>query len=211
MNPVWLYIICAVSSYLLGGVNPAIILSKFIYHKDIRTLGSKNPGFTNFKRVFGSRHAWTVFFLDIFKGVLLCLIFGPLFSKYVGSYQLGAAFAGLFGMLGHSFPVWYHFSGGKGFLVGASTIFFIDWRAGLVALAVMMILLFTARYMSLSVITAAITCPITLLLVGTDKPAVFWICLTSVCLLIARHSGNIKRLINGTESRFHLFDKVKNT
>lgn len=209
MNSIYLYIPCALSAYLFGSINPAIILSKLVYHRDIRTLGSGNPGFTNFKRVFGGRYAWLVFFLDIFKGVLLCLIFCPIFNKFMGSYQLGAAFTGLFAMIGHSFPVWYRFKGGKGFLVGAATIWFIDWRAGLVALIVMLLLLFATKYMSLSVMIAALTCPITLRLIGTDSLAVVWLCLAGVCLMIVRHAGNIKRLLSGTEAKFHLLDKEK--
>ena len=207
MKPIRLYLICAVFAYLFGGLNPAIMLSKLIYHRDIRTLGSGNPGFTNFKRTFGGRYAWFVFLLDISKGALLCLIFCPLFEKIVGSYQLGAAFTGVFAMLGHSFPVWYRFRGGKGFLVGATTIFFIDWRVGLIAAAVMLSLLFTVKYMSLSVIVAAAICPIGLIIFGVDSPAVVWLCLSAVCLMIARHAPNIRRLINGNESKFHLFDK----
>ena len=65
--------IAAISGYLIGGINPAIVLSKAIYHKDIRTLGSKNPGFTNFKRVFGPKYAWFVFLLDIFFAILSLL------------------------------------------------------------------------------------------------------------------------------------------
>ena len=64
---VTMLIIFPIAAYLLAGVNPAIVLSKLIYKKDIRTLGSKNPGFTNFKRVFGGKYAWFVFFLDLFK------------------------------------------------------------------------------------------------------------------------------------------------
>lgn len=207
MPPVVLCLVCALSAYGLSGINPAIILSHLIYHQDIRELGSKNPGFTNFKRVYGSRYAWFVFVLDIFKSIFLCLVFCPLFRRCFGSYALGAAFTGLFAMLGHCFPIWYHFQGGKGFLVGAATIFFIDWRAGLIATAVMLLLLFTAKYMSLAVIVAALTCPISLALLGVDCPAVFWHCLSGVCLLVTRHTPNIRRLCNGTESKFHLTGK----
>lgn len=207
MNKVLLFAVCAAVSYLIGGINPAIIFSKLIYRKDIRTLGSHNPGFTNFKRVFGSRYAWFVFSLDIFKGILLCLIFCPLFKEYAGSYQLGAAYAGFFGMIGHCFPVWYRFKGGKGFLVGTSVIWFIDWRAGLVALCIMLILLLTVKYMSLSVIVAGISCPVSLIILGADSTAVVLLIVAAVALIIGRHSGNIKRLINGTESKFTLLDK----
>lgn len=215
MGIVILCIVCAACAYLLGGVNPAIILSKAVYHEDIRDKGSGNPGFTNFKRVYGGRVAWLVFALDIGKGVVLCLVFCPLFRAALGgalgdagAWQAGAAYTGLFAMLGHCFPLWYGFKGGKGFLVGAATIWFIDWRAGLIALAVMMIVLAATRYMSLSVMLAALTCPVTLLATGADPRAVVF-CTLGVILMIARHHANIGRLAHGTESKFSLSDKRK--
>ena len=204
-----IFFIAAVCAYLLSGVNPAIVLSKLIYHQDIRELGSKNPGFTNFKRVFGSKYAWFVFILDILKSVVLCLVFGFLFKACGLSFQLGVAFTGFFAMLGHAYPVWYRFEGGKAFLVAAAAIFFIDWRVGLIAMGIMMILLFTVKYMSFSVIAAALSCPITLALFGADHWTVILIVSVSTLFLIYRHKENIKRLIKGTESKFSLLDKKK--
>ncbi|MDY2879416.1 MAG: glycerol-3-phosphate acyltransferase [Candidatus Borkfalkiaceae bacterium] len=208
-------IIFPLAGYLVGGINPAIVLSNLIYRQDIRTVGSKNPGFTNFKRVFGNRYAWFVFFLDIGKSALVCglakLFFGMAFSEG----QFGVALTGLFAMLGHSYPIWYRFKGGKGFLVAASAIWFIDWRVALIATAIMMLLLFTVKYMSLSVIVAGISCPISL---AFFCPAAGWqgtgiatfVCvLLSVLLMTYRHKSNIRRLIAGTESRFSLFGKSK--
>ena len=114
-----LLICAAVVPYLVCGINPAILLSSLMYHKDIRTLGSKNPGFTNFKRVFGGKYAWLVFTLDIGKAALVCALSGIAFSSQFGLFQLGAAYAGFFAMLGHCYPVWYGFNGGKGFLVSS--------------------------------------------------------------------------------------------
>ena len=135
------YIISAVFAYFVSGLNPAIIMSKAIYKKDIRTCGSGNPGFTNFKRVFGNKYAWFVFVLDILKGAVISVVAGLLFRAYVGSWALGVAYAGLFAMLGHAFPIYYGFKGGKGFLVCLSTVWFIDWRAGAIATAVLVIML----------------------------------------------------------------------
>ena len=204
-----IFFIAALCAYLLSGVNPAIVLSKLIYHQDIRELGSKNPGFTNFKRVFGSKYAWFVFVLDILKSVVVCLAFGLWFRALGMSFQLGVAYTGLFAMIGHAYPVWYHFEGGKAFLVAAAAIFFIDWRVGLIAAGIMLILLFTVKYMSLSVIVAAISCPISLCFFGTDSWLVIMIVSISTLFLIFRHSENIKRLLNGTESKFSLSDKEK--
>ena len=76
-----MYLLSGLCAYLLGGVNPAIVLSKLLYHQDIRTQGSKNPGFTNFKRVYGNRYAWFVLALDLSKAAILCCIFCPFFQN----------------------------------------------------------------------------------------------------------------------------------
>jgi Predicted membrane protein len=199
-----LLVVTAAASYLIGGINPAIILSKAIYHKDIREYGSRNPGFTNFRRVFGDRYAWYVMLLDLSKAAIPILVFSLLFKKFYNMRQFGAAYAGLCVMLGHAYPIWYRFKGGKSFLTGAATIWFVDWRAGLVALVVMMILLFTVKYMSLSVICAALTCPVTLGILGTSSSTVEVISILCVLLMIYRHKENMKRLLAGTESKFTL-------
>lgn len=129
MNSI-LFAVSAVIAYLIGGINPAILLSKAIYHQDIRQCGSGNPGFTNFKRVYGSKWAWFVFALDLGKSALLAAVCAALFGHYAGMRQLGAAWAGFFAMLGHVFPVWYCLKGGKGFLVGAAAIFLLTGGPG---------------------------------------------------------------------------------
>ncbi len=197
-------IICAtiaVCAYLISGVNPAIVLSHVLYHEDIRNKGSGNPGFTNFNRVYG-KTAWIVFVLDVGKGLFLCLIGATIFSQHNLSFQLGASYAGFFAMLGHCYPVWYHFKGGKGFLVAVAAIFLMDWHIALIATAILTIVLFTIKYMSVSTMLAAITCPPLFLVFGYETIWVPIICTASVLLLLFRHKDNIKRLIQGTEKKF---------
>ena len=125
---------------------------------------------------------------------------------YIGigkPYQLGAAYTGLFALLGHAYPVWYKFKGGKGFLVYTSVIWFIDWRAGLVALVVMLILLAVSKYMSLSTVVGLLTCPVTLAFLKAPLPIIL-ICAASVLFIAYRHKENFKRLLSGTESKFEL-------
>ena len=198
---IFCFIVSGVFAYCVSGLNPAIIMSKAIYKKDIREYGSGNPGFTNFKRVFGNKYAWFVFALDILKGAVISVSAGLLFRQSVGSWQFGVAYAGIFALLGHAFPVFYGFKGGKGFLVCLSTLWFIDWRAGAIAAVVLTVLLLTVKYMSLSSMSA--------LIVGAVFVAVFgagWAVslMYAVCVLfvVIRHRENIIRLIRGTESKF---------
>ncbi len=195
------YIISAVFAYFVSGLNPAIIMSKAIYKKDIRTCGSGNPGFTNFKRVFGNKYAWFVFVLDILKGAVISVVAGLLFRAYVGSWALGVAYAGLFAMLGHAFPIYYGFKGGKGFLVCLSTVWFIDWRAGAIATAVLVIMLPLTKYMSLSTMSALVAGAVAVAAFGGGL-AVSIMYAVCVLFVIVRHKQNIVRLVQGTESKF---------
>lgn len=195
------YIISAVFAYFVSGLNPAIIMSKAIYKKDIRTCGSGNPGFTNFKRVFGNKYAWFVFVLDILKGAVISVVAGLLFRAYVGSWALGVAYAGLFAMLGHAFPIYYGFKGGKGFLVCLSTVWFIDYRAGAIATAVLVIMLPLTKYMSLSTMSALVAGAVAVAAFGGGL-AVSIMYAVCVLFVIVRHKQNIVRLVQGTESKF---------
>lgn len=200
---IWLYIAGALAAYLISGWNPAITFSKAIYKTDIRTCGSKNPGFTNFKRCFGNKWAWFVLALDLLKAALVVLLFAQVFELRMGLYQIGAAFTGLFAVLGHAYPVWYRFKGGKGFLVSLSTVWATDWRVGLIVTVVMVVLLLTTKYMSLATVAATLCSPLLLLLFHAPLSAV--LLNTAMVVFVAlRHRENFKRLMAGTESKFTL-------
>lgn len=198
-----LYIAAAVVAYLVAGWNPSITFSKAVYKKDIRTCGSGNPGFTNFRRTFGGALSWLVMVLDLLKAAVVVLIFAFLFDKYFDVFQFGAAYTGAFAMLGHAFPIWYQFKGGKGFLVCLSTVWVIDWRVGLIATLIMVALLLTTKYMSLSTVIAMLTCPIQLIFFGA-RLSVILLCAACVLFMAFRHKENFKRLKEGTESKFKL-------
>lgn len=195
------YIAVAVGAYLISSVNPAIVLSRLIYHKDIRSEGSHNPGFTNFARVFGKKYAWLVFVLDIGKGALVSLISGLLFSRLFGSWQSGVAYAGIFALLGHAYPVFYRFRGGKGFLVCLSTLWFIHPGAGAIACAVLVAMLLTTKYMSLSTLCALIVGAIFTVVFGCEL-AVCLMYAACVVFVVVRHRKNIVRLMRAEEPRF---------
>ena len=202
------YILCisaAAAAYLLGGLNPAIIISKALYRQDIRTLGSGNPGFTNFKRVYGLNPASvSVMLLDILKTAVPAFTASVIFGSLYGMPQFGAAFTGLFGMLGHCFPVWYGFKGGKAFMAGFGTIWFVDWRMALIATVLFLILLFTVKYMSVCACVSSLSCPVILAILGAESPAVLVLSALSALLVVARHKENFKRLKEGTETKFSL-------
>lgn len=203
LTKVILCLSAAVAAYLVAGWNPAITFSKLIYKKDIRTCGSGNPGFTNFKRTFGNKWAWWVLVLDLSKAAAVDLIFASLFEKYLGCYQFGAAYTGIFAMLGHAFPIWYGLKGGKGFLVCLSTVWVIDWRVGLIATLLMVALVLTTKYMSLSTVIAMLTCPVFLIIFHAPVSVVV-LCAASVLFMTFRHKENFKRLLDGSEPKFSI-------
>ena len=201
-----LYILAAVCGYVIAGMNPAIAISKAVYHKDIRECGSGNPGFTNFKRTFGNKWAWRVLVLDLSKAAVVVGLFAWLLSRQGVDFQLGAAYTGMFCMLGHAFPFQFKFKGGKGFLVCLSTMYVIDWRVGLIATGIMVILLLITKYMSLSTTLAMLLCPILLIPFGASVPVIL-MALACAIFMAVRHKENFKRLIKGTESEFSLKGK----
>ena len=201
---VLIFIISAIVSYAVAGLNPSIVLSHAIYHQDIRKKGSGNAGFTNFKRVYGNKYAWLVFVLDVLKALVIYIIFWFAFKAVLGTPHLGVAYSAFFAIIGHSYPFWYGFKGGKGVLVGATSIWFIDWRMALVTVAIFIVLLLTVKYMSLSSVCAALSCPITLAIFGAENIATWIFCTLGVLLVIWRHLPNLFRLANGKEPKFHL-------
>lgn len=201
-----LYILAAVCGYFVAGMNPAIALSKAIYKKDIRECGSGNPGFTNFKRTFGNKWARWVLVLDLSKAAVVVGLFAWLLSRQGVDFQFGAAYTGIFCMLGHAFPFQFKFKGGKGFLVCLSTMYVIDWRVGLIATGIMVILLLITKYMSLSTTLAMLLCPILLIPFGASVPVIL-MALACAIFMAVRHKENFKRLIKGTEAKFTLKGK----
>ncbi len=198
----------AIISYLLGGLNGAIMLSKLVYHQDIREHGSNNPGFTNFKRVYGNGFVtWLVLIIDILKAALPVFATAFVMWKLFDLWQTGAQFAGLFAMIGHCFPVWYRFKGGKAFIAGFSTIWFVDWRMALVATAVFFLVLFIGKYMSVASCSAALFCPIALACLSPQNIWVELMAIAAALLVILRHLPNFKKLVKGKESKFSLSSK----
>ena len=203
---IFLFVMAAICGYFVAGINPAIALSKAIYKKDIRTCGSGNPGFTNFKRTFGNKWAWWVLVFDLSKAALVVGLFAWLLSLVEVPFQFGAAYTGIFCMIGHAFPILYKFKGGKGFLVCLSVMYLIDWRVGLIATGIMIVLLLTTKYMSLSTTVAMLLCPILLIPFRASLPVILMATACAIFMAV-RHAENFKRLFKGKESKFSLKSK----
>ena len=191
-----------VPAYLLGSVNGAIITSTTLFRKDIRKFGSGNPGLTNFYRIFGKSGVLLVVLVDIIKTVIPVLLGGWAFERCFDMMVLGRTIAGFFVMLGHCFPVFYGFKGGKGVLAAGTILFVLDWRVALISWGVFILLTISTRYVSLAAMIGSTMYPASMIIFGIGDWKEFTAALACVLLLIARHHKNIRRLINGEESKF---------
>lgn len=207
LTPVLLVLIAAMA-YVLGSVNGAIIVSRYLFHSDVRTMGSGNAGLTNFYRNYGAKGIAGVLGIDIAKGLLAALIGGLIFPLATGDEALkpeyvdiGRLFATFCLILGHVFPVFYGFRGDKGILCGVSAVFIVDYNAGVIALVVFVLAFLLTRYVSLGSVLGTISVPVTLLAKGFSGLCLILACL-SVLLIIMKHGENIVRIIRHKEPRF---------
>lgn len=212
----WLcFVIMLALPYLLGGINTAIIVTKIHTGKDIRTMGSGNAGLTNTLRTQGKGAAGIVLLGDVAKAVVSVLLVRLAFRLIAGGNTGDPAsemtwveyMAGLMCIVGHIFPIYYGFKGGKGVLSAVSAIFVLDWRTGLILMAVFITIVAITRYVSLgSCISSALFCVCTLLFgrFADNDPAWlinFFIAAFMGALVIFMHRGNIHRLLTHTEKK----------
>jgi glycerol-3-phosphate acyltransferase PlsY len=198
---IFLFILCAVIGYAIGSVNSSVVVGK-IYGTDVRTQGSKNAGLTNTLRVLGKKAALMVLIGDILKGVIAVLI-GLLLRKWSGEGSIGELYgvmAGTFAVVGHNWPVYFRFKGGKGILTTATVIFMLDWRIGLIILALFIILVAIFRFVSLGSIMGSAMAPVVAIALGHSAAFIFFM-LFLAALAIYRHKDNIVRLVNGNENK----------
>ena len=210
-----LMLITALPAYILGSVNGAIIASKAFFRKDIRDYGSGNPGLTNFYRVFGKVGVLLVVLIDVAKTVAPVLFGGWLFAHFtdmmlteVGPFAryfnltfFGQALAGLFVMLGHCFPVFYKFKGGKGVTAIGSIVIVLDWRLALISWGVFILIALVTRYVSLGAILGSTAFPLAMVLLDVGGTAGLIVIILCTLLVYIRHIPNIKRLVKGEESK----------
>jgi len=186
---------CAIGGYLSGSIPFALVASRLMGLPDPRTYGSGNIGATNVLRS-GSRAAALVTLAgDLGKGWLAVLV-----ALRLGLGQELVALTGFAAFLGHLFPVWLRFRGGKGVATAAGVLIAFDWRLGLAALAVWLAVVAATRYVSLGSIAAALFAPAAAWYFFGAGPVFAAVCAMAV-LLVARHRANIGKLARGHESR----------
>ena len=186
-------VITVIAAYLLGSVSFAIVVSKVMRLPDPRSYGSKNPGATNVLRSGSKAAAILTLIGDGAKGWLAVW----LALRYVPD---AAPYAALAVFLGHLFPLYHRFHGGKGVATAAGVLFGIDWRIGLGTVVTWLIIAFFLRYSSLAALVAAAFAPFAVALVLGINAFFAAVCVMSA-LLVWRHRENIARLVAGTESR----------
>ncbi len=185
--------------YLIGSLSFAVIVSRAMGLADPRSYGSKNPGATNVLRSGNKAAAVLTLVFDALKGyvpVLLVLIFGP----RLGLGETAAAFTGLAAFLGHLWPVFFRFQGGKGVATAAGAIMGINPLLGLFTLASWLVVAFFFRYSSLASLVAAVFAPFFQALIWGPEASTLALIAMSL-LLVWRHEGNIRKLLAGTESK----------
>ena len=191
--------LAVIAAYLVGSLSFAVIISRLMGLNDPRSYGSGNPGATNVLRSGNRSAAILTLVFDALKGyvpVLLVLLFGARFDLGMGT----AAMVGVAAFLGHLWPVFFGFKGGKGVATAAGVLFALNPWLGLATLATWVIIAAFFRYSSLASLVAAVFAPFYQLLIWGGGPIAFAAVIMGL-LLIVRHSANIQKLIAGTESK----------
>ncbi|KAA0760128.1 glycerol-3-phosphate 1-O-acyltransferase PlsY [Bacillus sp. SH5-2] len=193
-----------VLGYLLGSLNTAVIVGE-IYGKDIRSHGSKSAGLTNTLRVLGKSAAVFVLAGDILKGVIACYI-GLFLSVYFYSGEtkdcVSLLAAGAGAVIGHNWPVYFGFKGGKGALTAVAVLFMVDWVMALLCLGFFVIIVALTRYVSLGTICATLLVAVISFIPVFGNTLYFYIfAFLMAFMVIFRHMENIQRLLLGTENK----------
>ena len=199
MNGLTAALIVVVLAYLLGSISFAIVVSRVVGLADPRSFGSKNPGATNVLRSGNKGAAAATLMLDAFKGWLAVWLASTYGSRY-GIDDTGLAAVALAVFLGHLYPVFFGFKGGKGVATALGVLIALEWWLGLATAATWLVIAVFFRYSSLAAIVAAVFAPFYyVLLVGFDAIAVALIVMSA--FILHRHRRNIAKLLAGKERR----------
>lgn len=184
-------LICA---YILGSLSSAIILSKLMGFPDPRSDGSKNPGATNVLRIAGKKAAFLTLVGDSLKGLIPILV-----ARWLSTDELVIALTGLCAFLGHCYPLFFRFKGGKGVATSIAVTVGFNWIIGSVVIAIWLLFAKVFKISSLAAIVAFSALPILIFWTGSTYSVTAVFCLISA-VLIWRHKSNIQRLLSGTEA-----------
>ena len=210
------YIIIAIIAYLVGSINFSIIISKRIAGFDVREKGSGNAGTTNMLRSVGVKAAAITLLCDILKGVVVILI-AILIGNIVDGLDdaLLVQLAGIFVIIGHTFPIFFGFKGGKGIATSLGVLLMINWQIGLICLVFALILMVITRIVSVGSIAAAILFPVLVIFIGQNYivPVNNWsyliFSIIVAILVLFNHRENLKRIFTGKENKIS-FKKSSN-
>ena len=202
------YIIIAMIAYAIGSINFSVLISKKMAGFDVREKGSGNAGTTNMLRSVGKKAAVITLLCDILKGVVsigIALIAGNI-VKNVDKAVL-VQIAGILVVVGHTFPIFFEFKGGKGVATSLGVIMMINWKIGLICLVFALVIMAFSRMVSMGSVGAAILFPVLTLFINTNfiveasgmKYFIFSVILA--VMVIFNHRANIKRIANGTENK----------
>ncbi|MCX8130043.1 MAG: glycerol-3-phosphate 1-O-acyltransferase PlsY [Clostridia bacterium] len=208
-------IITAVAGYLLGSANTSLIVGKF-YGVDVRKHGSGNAGMTNTLRTLGKLAALFVIIGDLLKGILACLVglyivgdrgieaevFGRTWNE-----ELGLMVGGISAIIGHNWPAYFRFKGGKGILTSLAVVLMMDPLIALILFGIFAVIVAITRYVSLGSIIGSGLFPVAAAVFGRSNAFIIFAAILGL-LAIIRHRANIQRIYNGTESK--LGSKKKN-
>ena len=202
------YIIIAIIAYVIGSINFSVLISKKMAGFDVREKGSGNAGTTNMLRSVGKKAAVITLICDILKGVIAVLI-ALVVGKFVKNVDraLLTQIAGILVVLGHTFPIFFEFKGGKGVATSLGVIMIINWKIGLICLIFAIAIMAFSKMVSMGSVGAAILFPVLTLFIDTNfiveasgmKYFIFSIILAAI--VIFNHRANIQRIANGTENK----------
>ncbi len=194
-HSIWAWLAAAICAYLLGSVSGGLIASFTRHKEDLRRHGSGNAGMTNALRTYGVRSAALVLAIDALKTVLAVLLARLLLAEPWGTVVGGAC-----AVLGHDFPVYYRFRGGKGVLSSAVVVALLDWRVFLISLAVFALAVLLTGRVSVGSLSVAVAAPVCCLLLQLGTVQELFVAALGA-LLIFTHRSNLRRLLRGQEPK----------
>ena len=202
-----MFIMVLAGSYLLGSIPFGYLIGR-IAGIDIRKVGSCNIGATNVVRVLGKRYGYAVFLLDFFKGfgaVKLSMLLAMRSPPDWNSPELFGSIAAVSSIVGHSYPPWLKFKGGKGVATSAGALLALTAVGGLIWFGIWIVIFWLTRYVSVASITAALLLPVVILVISwrnENAKVIFYFSVCTAAIVIWRHRSNLSRLMHGTEPRF---------